>query len=126
MQLRADLVVDATGRASRAPQWLEELGYPAPEETIINAHLGYASRLYRIPEGFSADWKCVFVQAAPPERKRGGILFTVEGDRWLVTLIGGGRDYPPTDDAAFLEFARSLPAPIIYDAIRTSRTALTN
>jgi 2-polyprenyl-6-methoxyphenol hydroxylase-like FAD-dependent oxidoreductase len=116
--LRADLVVDATGRASRAPQWLEHLGYPAPEETIINAHLGYASRLYRIPEGFSADWKCVFVQAAPPERKRGAILFTVEGDRWLVTLIGGGRDYPPTDDVAFLEFARSLPVPVIYDAIR--------
>ncbi|MCM3904198.1 MAG: hypothetical protein ND866_21045 [Pyrinomonadaceae bacterium] len=118
MQLRADLVVDATGRASRAPRWLEELGYPAPEETIINAHLGYASRLYRIPEGFSADWKCIFVQAAPPERKRGAILFTVEGDRWLVTMIGGGRDYPPTDNDAFLEFARSLPSPIIYDAIR--------
>ncbi|MGH8612263.1 MAG: NAD(P)/FAD-dependent oxidoreductase [Gammaproteobacteria bacterium] len=118
MRLSADLVVDATGRASRAPQWLEKLGYPAPEETIINAHLGYASRLYRIPEGFSADWKCVFVQAAPPERKRGAILFTVEGDRWLVTLIGGGRDYPPTDEATFLEFARSLPVPVIYDAIR--------
>ncbi|MCM3873510.1 MAG: hypothetical protein ND895_22735 [Pyrinomonadaceae bacterium] len=118
LQLTADLVVDATGRASRAPRWLEELGYTAPKETIINAHLGYASRLYRIPDDFSADWKCAFVQAAPPKRKRGGILFTVEGDRWLVTLIGGGRDYPPTDDAAFLEFARSLRSPIIYDAIR--------
>jgi 2-polyprenyl-6-methoxyphenol hydroxylase-like FAD-dependent oxidoreductase len=117
-QLRADLVVDATGRASRAPEWLARLGYPPPEETIINAHLGYASRLYRIPDGFSADWKCVFVQAAPPERKRGGILFTVEDDRWMVTLIGGGRDYPPTDDSSFLEFARSLPVPHIYDAIR--------
>lgn len=120
MQLTADLVVDTTGRASRAPRWLEELGYTPPKETIVNAHLGYASRLYRIPENFSADWKCAFVQAAPPKRKRGGILFTVEGDRWLVTLIGGGRDYPPTDDAAFLEFARSLRAPIIYDAIRTA------
>lgn len=118
MQLAADLVVDATGRASRAPRWLEELGYPPPKETVIDAHLGYASRLYRIPEGFSADWKGVFVQIAPPERKRGGIMFTVEGDRWLVTLLGGGRDYPPTDEAAFLEFARSLPVPVIYDSIR--------
>jgi 2-polyprenyl-6-methoxyphenol hydroxylase-like FAD-dependent oxidoreductase len=117
MRLAADLVVDATGRASKAPRWLQDLGYSAPDETIINAHLGYASRFYRIPEGFSADWKCVFVQAAPPERKRGGILFTVEGGRWLVTLIGGGRDYPPTDDAEFLEFARSLPTSVIYDAI---------
>ena len=36
-ELRADLVVDATGRASRAPRWLSELGYAAPEETIIDA-----------------------------------------------------------------------------------------
>ena len=116
-EVTADLVVDATGRASRAPRWLEELGYPAPKETVINAHIGYASRLYRIPEGFSADWTCAFVQAAPPRRKRGGLVFTVEGDRWLVTLIGGGHDYPPTDEAAFLEFARSLPTPLIHDAI---------
>ena len=117
-QLQADLIVDATGRASRAPQWLKDLGYPPTEETVVNAHIGYASRLYRIPENFNADWKCAFVQAAPPERKRGGILFTVEGNRWLVTLIGGGGDYPPSDESKFLEFARSLPVPTIYDAIR--------
>ena len=60
------------------------------------------------------------MQAAPPERKRGGILFEVEGNRWLVTLIGGGRDYPPSDESKFLEFARSLPVPTIYDAIRNA------
>ncbi|HEY8411525.1 MAG TPA: hypothetical protein VIK76_08985, partial [Pyrinomonadaceae bacterium] len=88
-QLNADLIVDATGRASRAPRWLRDLGYEPPDETIVDAHLGYASRLYRIPEDFDGDWSCAYVQSAPPERKRGGILFTVEGNRWLVTLIGG-------------------------------------
>ena len=119
-RLQADLIVDATGRASRAPHWLHDLGYPRAEETVVNAHIGYASRLYRIPENFNADWKCTFVQAAPPERKRGGILFAVEGNRWLVTLIGGGGDYPPSDESQFLEFARSLPVPTIYDAIRSA------
>jgi 2-polyprenyl-6-methoxyphenol hydroxylase-like FAD-dependent oxidoreductase len=119
-QLDADLIVDATGRASRAPRWLQDLGYEPPQETVIDAHLGYASRLYRIPENFAGDWSCTFVQSAPPDRKRGGILFSVEGNRWLVTLIGGGRDYPPSDEQGFLEFAESLAVPLIADAIRTA------
>lgn len=119
-ELQADLVVDATGRASRAPRWLNDLGYVSPEETVVNAHLGYASRLYRIPNHFNCDWKCAYVQSAPPERKRGAILFTVEDNRWLVTLVGGGGDYPPSDELAFLEFARSLPVSTIYDAIRVA------
>lgn len=119
-ELRADLVVDTTGRASRAPRWLKDLGYEPPRETIVNAHLGYASRLYRIPENFHGEWACAYVQSAPPEQMRGGILFRVEGNRWLVTLIGGGRDYPPSDEQAFLEFAESLRAPTIADAIRAA------
>ena len=46
-QLSADLVVEASGRMSRAPEWLAALGYPPPRESEVNAHLGYATRLYR-------------------------------------------------------------------------------
>lgn len=116
-KLSADLVLDATGRASRAPRWLEDLGYEPPEEIVIDAHLAYASRLYRIPENFDGDWHCAYVQAAPPDEKRGAILFKVEDNRWLVTLIGRGGDTPPGDEAGFLEFARSLRVSTIYDAI---------
>jgi 2-polyprenyl-6-methoxyphenol hydroxylase-like FAD-dependent oxidoreductase len=118
IQLLGDLVVDATGRGSQAKQWLAELGHTPPDETVVNAHIGYASRLYRIPANFNADWRCLIIQADPPKNKRGGIIFAVEGDRWLLTLIGGGYDYPPTTEEEFLEFARSLPTPLIYDAIR--------
>lgn len=119
-ELRADLVVDATGRASRAPRWLKDVGYEPPQETVVNAHLGYASRLYRVPENFNGEWVCAYVQSAPPQTKRGGILFRVEDNRWLLTLIGGGHDYPPSDEQGFLEFAESLPDPIIADAIRNA------
>ena len=41
-----------------------------------------------------------------------------EEDRWILSLHGYEGDHPPTDEAGFLEFARSLPQPQIYEAIR--------
>ncbi|HWP43016.1 MAG TPA: 2-polyprenyl-6-methoxyphenol hydroxylase-like oxidoreductase, partial [Blastocatellia bacterium] len=81
------------------------------------AFLGYASRIYR-RTAVPRDWSGIYVQAAPPSHSRGGVLFPIEGDRWLLTVVGLGRDYPPTDEAGFLEFARSMRAPAIYNAIK--------
>jgi len=115
--VRADFVVDASGRYSRLPDWLAVHGYERPRETVIDGLLGYASRVYRVPADRFA-WRGAYVQPAPPHHTRGGVLFPHEGDRWHLTLAGIGGDYPPTDEASFIEFARSLRSPILYDAIR--------
>jgi 2-polyprenyl-6-methoxyphenol hydroxylase-like FAD-dependent oxidoreductase len=115
--LAADLVVAADGRNSRLPGWLTALGYEPPEETVVNSFQGYASRFYRPPAGFAADWKVLYIQQAPPGDPRGGLVSPVEAGRWLVSLVGGDGDYPPTDDAGFLAFARSLRSPALYEAI---------
>jgi hypothetical protein len=39
----------------------------------------------------------------------------------MLTLIGAAHDYPPTDEAGFLEFTRSLPSPLIYEAIKDAQ-----
>ena len=118
--MQADLVVDASGRNSRAGDWLVEIGCPRPEEKVVNSFLGYASRIYRIPQGFRADWSGVFLQASPPDQPRTGILLPIEGDRWMVTVSGGGRDYPPIEEHGFIEFIRSLPSQFIYDSIKAA------
>ncbi len=115
--LPADLVVDASGQSSRAPGWLEDIGYAAPRETVVDAGLGYATRWYRVPESFRDDWKSLAVLPGWPEEPRGGTMRQVEGGLWTVVLIGLGGDYPPTDPDDFLRFARGLPSPIIHDAI---------
>jgi flavin-dependent dehydrogenase len=117
-ELHADLVVDATGRGSRAPSWLAELGYPAPPETRVDPLLGYASRYYAIPPGFDPGWKALYLQADPPATRRTGGLFPQEGGRWICSLSGAGRDYGPTGEEAFLEFAKGLRNPVLYEAIR--------
>jgi hypothetical protein len=114
------LVIDASGRNSAAPDWLQTLGYEPPAETAINGFHGYASRCYAIPPDHQHenDWRPIFVQAAPPHHTRSGILLPVEGNRWITALIGAGRDYPPTDEEGFLAFARSLSSPVLHDALR--------
>jgi 2-polyprenyl-6-methoxyphenol hydroxylase-like FAD-dependent oxidoreductase len=115
--LPADLVIDASGRDSHLPQWLTALGYPGPRETRVDPFLGYASRFYAPPAAFRRDWKVLLIQAKPPRRFRGGALFPVEDNRWLVTLYGASGDYPPTDEAGFLSFACSLRSPLLAEAI---------
>lgn len=121
--LPADLVVDASGRNSNSSRWLKTLGYSPLEETLINGHPGYATRLFELPEDTGRDWKVMFVQAAPPEHNRGGIMFAVENGRWMCSLIGMGGEYPPTDEEGFIEFARSLRNPMLYDAIKDAKPA---
>jgi len=122
--LAADLVVDASGRGSRAPQWLTNLGYETPRETIVNAFLGYASRLYERSD--DEQPKAIFLQAAPPEVRRGGIMFPIEGNRWIVTFVGVAGDHPPTEEDALLDFARSLPSSMIFDALRELKSVSTS
>lgn len=116
--LPADLVVDASGRESHAPEWLQSLGYEAPAETIVNSYLGYATRWYEGIQSPSIDWRMSIITAKPPDIPRGGGMLEVENGRWVVTLAGANKQYPPTDEAGFLEFARSLVTPLIYDLIK--------
>lgn len=117
-ELRADLVVDASGRNSKMTAWLASLGYERVAETRIDSHLGYASCVYAIPPGFAGDWKMLLLQAQPPVNVRGGALVPIEGNRWHVSLQGAGGDYPPTDQAGFLEWAYGLRTPVLHEAIK--------
>ena len=38
----------------------------------------------------------------------------------MVALIGADRDYPPTDDAAFLALARGLRSPLLYETMKAA------
>jgi 2-polyprenyl-6-methoxyphenol hydroxylase-like FAD-dependent oxidoreductase len=116
-ELAADLVVDASGRGSKLPQWLEALGYPRPVETIVDPHLGYASRIYMPPADADIGWLGVFAPASPPRHPRGCVIFPIEGGRWMVTAGGGDTEYPPVDESGFMAFLRSLATPLIYEAV---------
>jgi 2-polyprenyl-6-methoxyphenol hydroxylase-like FAD-dependent oxidoreductase len=119
--VEAELVVDTSGRGSRAPEWLEAVGFEKPEDTVVDAFWGYATRIYEPVEELKKEWKVLFLINRPPYQPRAGIIQPIEGNRWIVTLAGVMHDYPPTDEAAFLQFARSLSSPELYRAIQKAR-----
>lgn len=118
--LHADLVVDATGRGSRTPKWLEALGYARPEESNIKIGFGYTTRLYRQDPHLLPNAKAIYTQSTPPHEKRSGGLFPIEGRRWIVTLTGYDGHHAPATEAGFLAHARSLETPDIYNVVRSA------
>jgi 2-polyprenyl-6-methoxyphenol hydroxylase-like FAD-dependent oxidoreductase len=115
--LLADLVVDITGRGSRMPTWLRELGYEAPAEDKVKVDLAYTSRHYRLKrDPFTTD--ILIVSAATPSHPRGAFFYPMpDGDTVELSLTGILGDYPPTDAEGFLAYTKSLPIPDFYDYV---------
>ena len=113
--LTGDLVVDAAGRGSRAPEWLTRLSARAPQEERLGVDLGYIFRFYRRDPG-AADGPASIIISTGANGHGGGAI-RVEGERWHVTLAGMLGDHPPTDPAAFAAFAAGLAGPDIHDIV---------
>lgn len=115
--LEAGLVVDTTGRGSRSHQWLEAMGYATAPEERVEIAVAYTTRWFRRqPQHLGGD--IVGIVPPTPEGKRGGVLLAQEDGRWTLTLIGHFGHVAPPDLEGFIEYARTLPAPFIYEVIR--------
>lgn len=119
--IAADLVVDASGRGALTLALLQSIGRPPPEETTIGIDLGYATCVFAIPDDAATGWKGVLTFGQAPHNSRGGLLLPLEGNRWMVTIGGRHDDLPPGDAEGYLDYARALRTPTIYNAIRHAR-----
>ncbi|GAA2021100.1 FAD-dependent oxidoreductase [Polymorphospora rubra] len=115
----ADLVVDAGGRGSRSPVWLDRLGYePAPEEQV-RVDVTYVTRTYR-REPDQLEGLLGALTNATPALPRGGIVAVQEGDRFAVAISGMLGEEPPHDDEEMVRYAETLAAPQIGALIRSA------
>src|SRR5215207_1475471 len=114
--LAADLVVDAAGRSSPTPRWVTELGYVAPDQERLHVGVHYTTRLFRRePEDLDG---CRHVTVSIPlGDRRGGLVLAVEGDRWLVTLVGLLGERPPVDLDGFVDYAHTLWAGDVHEVL---------
>ncbi|MDQ0390162.1 2-polyprenyl-6-methoxyphenol hydroxylase-like FAD-dependent oxidoreductase [Streptomyces sp. DSM 42143] len=117
--LSADFVVDATGRGSRAPQWLAELGYEPPRETVADAGTAVATAVFTAPVGHVADWKSLLLMPSPDNPAQ-GMLNPLEGGRWSVSICTGDGASAPTGHAALLSAAGGLRHPLLHEVLRAA------
>ncbi|MFE9560581.1 NAD(P)/FAD-dependent oxidoreductase [Streptomyces sp. NPDC006487] len=117
--LSADLVVDATGRRSRAGRWLTAIGGPGVEEEVVDPGLAYSTRIYRAPPGLTAGLPAIMLHPRPDNGRPGygATLFPIEDGRWIFTLTGTRAARPPVDEPGFTDCARSLRSPIASELL---------
>lgn len=117
--LGAALVVDCTGRRSRTPEWLADLGHRPPAVEELPVDVRYATRHYRLPDG-ALDGDRLLAIGPTSEVPRGGVALAIEDDRWVVTLYGLCGQAPPLDARGFEEFAATLPVPDMAAALEVA------
>ncbi|MEV6867579.1 FAD-dependent monooxygenase [Streptosporangium subroseum] len=116
----ADLVVDASGRGSRARVWLRELGYPQPPTSNVRPDVVYVTRHYR-REPQHLDGHSGSAMVPFPGLPRGGGVLREEGGRFAVVLFGLIGEEPPLDDGGMAAYAETLGGPDAAEIIRSAR-----
>jgi 2-polyprenyl-6-methoxyphenol hydroxylase-like FAD-dependent oxidoreductase len=100
--LEADLVIDASGRGALTLALLKSIGRPLTEETTIGVDLGYATCVFAIPDDAPTHWKGVMTFGGQAQQSaRGGLIYPLEGNRWMANLGGRHGDDPPATLKAF-------------------------
>lgn len=112
----ADLVVDAAGRGTRLPVWLEQWGFQRPPEKTIDVGIGYASQQFRLPDG--AIQERVIVAGASRDQPRGLGLLGYEDGTWMLTTFGVAKVEPPQTFPEMVTLAETLLPKRIADALR--------
>ncbi|HKN74299.1 MAG TPA: hypothetical protein VJW94_03910 [Candidatus Acidoferrum sp.] len=120
-QLRADLIIDATGRHSKLLGWLAENGFGDVPEAKIGIDLAYATGRFEVPADALPDHPMLYIVGPPPEKTRVGVVFQVEDGIVFGGLAGYHGDYPPTDLDGFLKFANSLSQPDVFHVLSRAK-----
>lgn len=114
--LKGDLVVDASGVSSLSTKWLRDNGYTIPDEKV-QIGLSYVTKLYTLPEQ-NRDWTIKLIYPNPPHEKIGGTISKVEGNRYVVTIIGYQNEIQEKEvmasESGFIDLTKKLPKLDIY------------
>lgn len=122
-EVRAEMVVDASGRTSSLPSWLAQLGCPPAPEERVDAGVSYVSRLYHRAAGPDPGFDALYLQTRAPDVPRLGVVLPVEDGRWIASLgsMRGAQAEPGT--AGFDRQLRLLRDPSLRELLVRAQPA---
>lgn len=117
--LPADLVVDALGRGTHTPAYLDLLGYGRPTEERIDMRLTYCTQMLSIEPG-TLDEVTVLVGPVPG-RPIGALLLKNENDTWMFSVFAMAGRRPPAVYADMITYAAELFPESLLATLRGAR-----
>jgi 2-polyprenyl-6-methoxyphenol hydroxylase-like FAD-dependent oxidoreductase len=116
--LPADLVVDASGRGQLTIDTLQAIGHGRPRESAIGVDLCYTTAILPIPADAPTDWKIVLTHPNPPDLGRRAVMLQIEGNRWILSVVGRGQERPPAEWSAMLKYLQGFTTDTIYQTVK--------
>jgi 2-polyprenyl-6-methoxyphenol hydroxylase-like FAD-dependent oxidoreductase len=112
--LDSALVVDCSGRGSRANTWLRANGFGELGKSSVYIDVRYVTCNYARPPNDLTG----YLVRHYPIHKLGAALLPVENDQWLLSLSGRFGAYAAKDQAGFMASAGELPIAEVQDLLR--------
>lgn len=116
----AELVVDASGKNTRIPEFMDRIGVGAPEveQDIINCF--YSTMQHRVPP--ERQWKdkvMMICYAYRPNEDTYAAQYYLDQSRTILSssLIAYNCYAPPRNASEFREFAKLMPSPVVGENI---------
>jgi 2-polyprenyl-6-methoxyphenol hydroxylase-like FAD-dependent oxidoreductase len=87
--IEADLLIDASGRRSRLPDWLEAAGAQVPSEERADGASIYFGRHYRSPDG---AMPAMLAPPLQPYRSLSIVTLVADNGHWSVVIYASAKD----------------------------------
>lgn len=112
-EARADLVVDTSGRFSKLPQWLAEMGYEVPRPDVLRANIGYSTQRFQVPHHLTyliEKWDVINIAGQPATGTFTGVFSFIENQVAEMLLYRPGDTLRQMRKHTYKR-SRSCPAP---------------
>ena len=115
--LAADIVVDATGRGQLTATLLQALGRGPIYLSTIGIDLNYTTAIMAAEHDVL---QAVLTHNRPPSSRR-AVMLPIEGNRWMLSVVGRGPERPPGDWPGVLGHLQQLPTRTLYEVARNAK-----